>query len=282
MYGSRCAILGGIKRGSDMTISGKIALVCGYDDASQGCAMVLKKGGADVVVAEADPDRARQALLRGFWVINKAPDGVVSEADILVANFNMDNIDVLSNVKNMKNNAVIYNTGPILDHNSSTPVALFEPYFPSMKQIHTEKLVSSDTNKCVIVVSNPGDPNLMPSRSATSHGVPMLEFVRQKETGKYVGKYYAFPEHLDEKVSDLQLGEQKAAAAKKETEGQAAAPASVPSQERENPSDAVNRSNMLIIPVAIIGALAYALSKVFKRRRGRSGISFSASWDLGN
>ncbi|KAI9075966.1 hypothetical protein K1719_042088 [Acacia pycnantha] len=207
------SMVDGIKRGTNMTISGKTALVCGYnDDASNGCAMALKKGGANVVVAEADPHLATQACLRGFLVINKAPDNVVSEADILVVKFNMDNIDGFSNVKNMKNNAVIYNTG------SSTDVALFEPYFPDMKQIildsHTEKWVSSDGNKCVYVVSNPpGYPNLVSSWSATSHVVAMLEFMGQKKTGKYVGKVYDFPKHLDEKVFDLHLG-------KKETQGQ--------------------------------------------------------------
>ncbi|KAI9073368.1 hypothetical protein K1719_044647 [Acacia pycnantha] len=244
MYGGRCPILGGIKRGSNMTISGKIALVCGYDHASQECAMALKQGGADVFVAEADPDRARQAFQDGFWV-NKAPDRVVSEADILVANFNMYNIDELRNVKNMKKNAVIYNTGPILDHNSSIPVALFKPYF---------------ANKCVIVVSNPGYPNLMPSWSAPSHVVTMRESMGRKETGKYVGELTA----------------------KKETEGQAAdEPVSVPSQKRTNPfppttADEMSMSKMLIMliqVVPIIGALAYALSKVSKAE-----LSFSAIW----
>ena len=67
-YGCRHSLNDGIKRGTDMLLSGKHALVIGYGDVGKGSAQSLRQEGMIVKVAEIDPICAMQACMDGFEV----------------------------------------------------------------------------------------------------------------------------------------------------------------------------------------------------------------------
>ncbi|XP_028792887.1 adenosylhomocysteinase-like [Neltuma alba] len=206
LYGCRYAVLDGIKRATNMAIPGKRAVVCGYDDASKGCAIALRLAGANVVVYTDDSNHAVRAGLGRFEV--KTLDDVDPEADIFVTNIRRGNMDVVKYVKKMKNNAIIYNMDPILDLHSNIYAGV-EQCFSGMKRtivnLETDKWFIPETNSSIIVLSNTGYPDLMRSWSCTSHLVAMLELWNERGTGKYENKVYDLPEHLEEKVSALHL-----------------------------------------------------------------------------
>ena len=71
LYGCRESLVDGIKRATDVMISGKTAVVCGYGDVGKGSAQALKSQGAKVIVTEVDPICALQASMEGFQVLTR-------------------------------------------------------------------------------------------------------------------------------------------------------------------------------------------------------------------
>ncbi|XP_028792890.1 adenosylhomocysteinase-like [Neltuma alba] len=114
------ALFNGIREATNRMIPVTQAVVCGYEDASEGYAIALKQAGAKVAVLEVDPNLATQAVLRGFSVV-KTLDDVVSKADVLVISCNnMNNIAAVKlHLKKMKNDAIIYDVDSILSDHSN-------------------------------------------------------------------------------------------------------------------------------------------------------------------
>ena len=75
-YGCRHSLNDGIKRGTDMLLSGKQALVVGYGDVGKGSAQSLRQEGMIVKIAETDPICAMQACMDGFEVVSPYKEGV--------------------------------------------------------------------------------------------------------------------------------------------------------------------------------------------------------------
>jgi len=69
LYGCRESLIDGIKRGTDVMIAGKNAVVVGYGDVGKGCAQALKGMGATVYITEIDPICALQAAMEGYRVL---------------------------------------------------------------------------------------------------------------------------------------------------------------------------------------------------------------------
>jgi adenosylhomocysteinase len=77
-YGCRHSLSDGIKRGTDMLLAGKRALVIGYGDVGKGSAQSLNQEGMIVKIAEIDPICAMQACMDGFEVVSPYRDGLNS------------------------------------------------------------------------------------------------------------------------------------------------------------------------------------------------------------
>jgi adenosylhomocysteinase len=75
-YGCRHSLNDGIKRGTDMLLSGKKALVVGYGDVGKGSAQSLSQEGMIVKVTEIDPICAMQACMDGYEVVSPYKDGI--------------------------------------------------------------------------------------------------------------------------------------------------------------------------------------------------------------
>ena len=82
LYGCRESLVDAIRRGTDVMLAGKVAVVCGYGDVGKGSAASLRQGGARVIVTEIDPICALQAAMEGYEV--QTLEDAVATADIFV------------------------------------------------------------------------------------------------------------------------------------------------------------------------------------------------------
>ncbi|SIQ14081.1 adenosylhomocysteinase [Alkalispirochaeta americana] len=109
LYGCRESLIDGIKRGTDVMIAGKVAVVCGYGDVGKGCAQSLRNQGARVIVTEIDPICALQASMEGYEV--KRLETVLSQGDIFVTTTGNRDIITLEHLQGMKDQAIVANIG---------------------------------------------------------------------------------------------------------------------------------------------------------------------------
>ncbi|HMF17774.1 MAG TPA: adenosylhomocysteinase, partial [Gemmataceae bacterium] len=91
LYGCRESLIDGIKRATDVMVSGKKAVVCGYGDVGKGCAQSFRGAGATVFITEIDPICALQACMEGYQVVTM--DEVCKYGDIFVTS--TGNVDVI-------------------------------------------------------------------------------------------------------------------------------------------------------------------------------------------
>jgi len=201
-------------RATDVMIAGKVAVVCGYGDVGKGCAAALKQGGARVIVTEIDPICALQALMEGLQVLTL--EDVISEADIFVTTTGNKDIIMVSDMKKMKNNAIVCNIGHF---DNEIDMHGLETY-PGVKRItikpQTDRWVFPETNSGIIVLAEgrlmnlgcaTGHPSFVMSCSFTNQVIAQIELWKEKTSGKYEKKVYVLPKHLDEKVAALHLGQ---------------------------------------------------------------------------
>src|SRR5512135_2524241 len=110
LYGCRESLVDGIKRATDVMISGKVGVVCGYGDVGKGCAQALRGQGAQVVVTEVDPICALQAAMEGFRVLTV--EDTLGWGDIYVTTTGNLGIIRLEHIEKMKDQAIVCN----IDH----------------------------------------------------------------------------------------------------------------------------------------------------------------------
>ena len=109
MYGCRESLVDGIKRATDVMISGKVAVVCGYGDVGKGCAQALRGQGAQVIVTEIDPICALQASMEGFEV--RKLESVLDKGHLFVTTTGNKDIIRLDHIRKMRDQAIICNIG---------------------------------------------------------------------------------------------------------------------------------------------------------------------------
>ena len=207
-YGCRESLVDGIRRGTDVMMAGKTALVCGYGDVGKGSAQSLRGAGARVAVTEVDPICALQASMDGFEVVTL--DDAADKADIFVTA--TGNIDVITieHMRKMKDMAIVCNIGHFdneiqvaalrnLKWNNVKPqVDMIE--FPDGKRI----LLLSE-GRLVNLGNATGHPSFVMSASFTNQVLAQIELWTNAGNGKYGKHVYTLPKHLDEKVARLHL-----------------------------------------------------------------------------
>ena len=109
LYGCRESLTDGIRRATDVMLSGKVAVVNGYGDVGKGSASSLRNGGARVIVTEVDPICALQAAMEGFEVATM--DEYASKADIFVTATGNQDIITVDHMREMKDRAIVCNIG---------------------------------------------------------------------------------------------------------------------------------------------------------------------------
>ncbi len=208
LYGCRESLVDGIKRATDVMISGKTAVVCGYGDVGKGSAQALKSQGAKVTVTEVDPICALQAAMEGFNV--QTLEDTLGTADIYVTATGNKDIITLEHMKSMKDQAIVCNIGHFdneiqVDRLDSSPAVRtnikpqVDKYtFPKGNSIY---LLAS--GRLVNLGCATGHPSFVMSNSFANQTLAQIDLWNNKDN--YENKVYILPKYLDEEVARLHL-----------------------------------------------------------------------------
>lgn len=206
LYGCRESLVDGIRRGTDVMMAGKVAMVAGFGDVGKGSAASLRNAGCRVMVSEVDPICALQAAMEGYEVTTM--EDAASRADIFVtATGNVDVITV-DHMRAMKDRAIVCNIGHFDSeiqvaglknlkwHNVKPQVDEIE--FPDRKRV-----ILLSEGRLVNLGNATGHPSFVMSASFTNQTLAQIEL--WTKPGQYEKKVYTLPKHLDEKVASLHL-----------------------------------------------------------------------------
>jgi adenosylhomocysteinase len=206
LYGCRESLVDGIKRATDVMMSGKVAIVAGFGDVGKGSAASLRQAGARVMVTEVDPICALQASMEGYEVV--LMDEAIKRADIVVTATGNKDIVTADHMRDMKDRAILCNIGHF--DNEIQVEALKNYKWDEIKpQVHEIELPSK---KRIILLAEgrlvnlgcaTGHPSFVMSASFTNQVIAQIEL--WNNSSKYENKVYVLPKHLDEKVATLHL-----------------------------------------------------------------------------
>jgi adenosylhomocysteinase len=207
LYGCRESLVDGIKRATDVMISGKVAVVCGYGDVGKGCAQALKSQGAIVKITEIDPICALQAAMEGYEVV--LLEEVAQKADIFVTATGNCNVIRFDHMEKMKDRAIVCNIGHFDDEIdvASLKKLKWHNVKPQVDEIEFQdghKILLLAEGRLVNLGCATGHPSFVMSSSFTNQVLAQIELFNN--VGKYENKVYVLPKHLDEKVARLHLG----------------------------------------------------------------------------
>ena len=206
LYGCRESLVDGIRRGTDVMMAGKIAVVAGFGDVGKGSAASLRNAGCRVMVTEIDPICALQAAMEGYEVVTM--EEAAPKGDIFVTATGNVDVITLDHMRQMKHRAIVCNIGHFDSeiqigalknmkwHNVKPQVDEVE--FPDSKRI----IVLSE-GRLVNLGNATGHPSFVMSASFTNQVLAQIEL--WTNPGKYQKQVYTLPKHLDEKVASLHL-----------------------------------------------------------------------------
>ena len=206
LYGCRESLVDGIKRATDVMMSGKTAIVAGFGDVGKGSAASLRQSGARVMVTEADPICALQAAMEGYEVV--LMDEAIGNADIVVTATGNKDIVTVDHMRKMKDRSILCNIGHF--DNEIQVEALKNYKWKEIKpQVHEiefpdkKRILLLAEGRLVNLGCATGHPSFVMSASFTNQTIAQIEL--WNNSGKYENKVYVLPKHLDEKVAMLHL-----------------------------------------------------------------------------
>ncbi len=205
-YGCKESLVDGIRRGTDVMMAGKVAVVCGYGDVGKGSAQSLAGAGARVKVTEVDPICALQAAMDGFEVVTLSD--AAPTADIVITTTGNKDVITLDDMRKMKDMCIVGNIGHFDNEiqiaalrnlkwtNVKPQVDLIE--FPDGK-----RLILLSEGRLLNLGNATGHPSFVMSASFTNQVLAQIELYTRPEA--YKNEVYVLPKHLDEKVARLHL-----------------------------------------------------------------------------
>ena len=206
LYGCRKSLVDGIRRGTDVMMAGKVAMVAGFGDVGKGSAASLRNAGCRVIVSEVDPICALQAAMEGYEVATM--EEAAPRADIFVTC--TGNIDVirLEHMRAMKDRAIVCNIGHF---NSEIQVASLRNFKWNNVKPQVDEIEFSDGKRIILLSEGRlvnlgnamGHPSFVMSASFTNQTLAQMELWTKQ--GQYAREVYTLPKHLDEKVAFLHL-----------------------------------------------------------------------------
>ncbi|MCH2678815.1 MAG: adenosylhomocysteinase [Alphaproteobacteria bacterium] len=206
LYGCRESLVDGIRRATDVMMSGKVAVVAGYGDVGKGSAASLRNAGARVIVTEIDPICALQASMEGYEVVTM--ENAAKIADIFVtATGNCDVINI-DHMREMKDRAIICNIGHF---DSEIEISSLKNYQWEEIKPQVDQVTFPDGKKIIVLAEGrlvnlgcaTGHPSFVMSASFTNQVLAQIEL--WKNFKNYEKKVYTLPKELDEKVALLHL-----------------------------------------------------------------------------
>ena len=207
-YGCRESLVDAIRRGTDLMLAGKVAVVAGYGDVGKGSAESLRGAGCRVLVTEIDPICALQAAMDGYEVVTM--DEAAPRANIFVTATGNVKIIRDRHFRAMRDKAVVCNIGHF--DNEIDMAWLNQNYGSTKQQIKPQVDLYTVDGKEIFVLAEGrlvnlgvamGHPSFVMSCSFSNQTLAQIELWTNSE--KYEKRVYVLPKHLDEKVAALHL-----------------------------------------------------------------------------
>jgi adenosylhomocysteinase len=206
LYGCRESLVDGIRRGTDVMMAGKVAMVAGFGDVGKGSAASLRNAGCRVLVAEVDPICALQAAMEGYEVT--AMEDASPRADIFVTATGNKDVITIDHMRKMKDRAIICNIGHF---DSEIQVAAlrnlkWENVKPQVDEIEFpdgKRIILLSEGRLVNLGNAMGHPSFVMSASFTNQTLAQIELWTNPKA--YKKEVYTLPKQLDEKVARLHL-----------------------------------------------------------------------------
>jgi adenosylhomocysteinase len=206
LYGCRESLVDGIKRATDVMISGKTALVCGFGDVGKGSAQSLRNAGAIVWVTEIDPICALQAAMEGFKVVTI--ESVISDVDIFVTATGNASVITYKHMEGMKDQSIVCNIGHFdneidVDSIKKCKWDNIKPQVDHVEFPDGKKIILLAEGRLINLGCATGHPSYVMSASFTNQVLAQMEL--WKNSSNYKNEVYVLPKILDEEVARLHL-----------------------------------------------------------------------------
>jgi adenosylhomocysteinase len=206
LYGCRESLVDGIRRGTDVMMAGKVAMVAGFGDVGKGSAASLRQAGCRVLVSEVDPICALQAAMEGYEVTTM--EDAAPRADIFVTATGNKDVITLDHMRSMKDRAIVCNIGHF--DNEIQVAGLknlkwtnIKPQVDEIEFPDGHRIILLSEGRLVNLGNAMGHPSFVMSASFTNQTLAQIEL--WTNAGRYERKVYTLPKHLDEKVARLHL-----------------------------------------------------------------------------
>jgi adenosylhomocysteinase len=206
LYGCRESLVDGIRRGTDVMMAGKVAMVAGFGDVGKGSAASLRNAGCRVLVSEIDPICALQAAMEGYEVVTM--EDALPRADIFVTATGNKDVITIDHMRGMKDRAIVANIGHF--DNEIDVAGLknhkwnnIKPQVDEIEFPNGRRIILLSEGRLVNLGNAMGHPSFVMSASFTNQMLAQMEL--WTNAGKYDKQVYTLPKHLDEKVARLHL-----------------------------------------------------------------------------
>ncbi len=207
LYGCRESLVDAIRRGTDVMMAGKVAIVCGFGDVGKGSAASLRQAGCRVLVTEIDPICALQAAMEGYEVVTL--EDAAHRGDIFVTATGNVDVITIDDMRRMKNRAIVANIGHF---DSEIQIEALRNYTWENVKPQVDEVVFPDGKRLIVLSEGrlvnlgnaTGHPSFVMSASFTNQVLAQIELWTAKP-GTYKNEVYTLPKHLDEKVAALHL-----------------------------------------------------------------------------
>jgi adenosylhomocysteinase len=205
-YGCKESLVDGIRRGTDVMMAGKVAVVCGYGDVGKGSAASLRGAGARVKVTEIDPICALQAAMDGFEVVQL--EDVVSSADIFITTTGNKDVIRVDHMREMKDMAIVGNIGHFDNEIQVASLRNFKwtnikPQVDMIEFPKGNRMILLSEGRLLNLGNATGHPSFVMSASFSNQVLAQIELYTKGEN--YQNEVYVLPKQLDEKVARLHL-----------------------------------------------------------------------------
>jgi adenosylhomocysteinase len=207
LYGCRESLVDGIRRGTDVMMAGKIAVVNGFGDVGKGSAASLRNAGCRVMVTEIDPICALQAAMEGYQVTTMGDAAPVGDIFVTATG----NVDVITidHMRAMKNRAIVCNIGHF---DSEIQIEALRNYRWENVKPQVDEVVFPDDKRLIVLSEGrlvnlgnaTGHPSFVMSASFTNQTLAQIELY-SAPSDRYQRQVYTLPKQLDEKVAALHL-----------------------------------------------------------------------------
>jgi adenosylhomocysteinase len=207
-YGTGQSTIDGILRATNLLLAGKRVVVCGYGWCGKGVAMRARGMGANVIVTEADPLKALEAVMDGYSVMPLSGAARIGDLFITLTG----NLHVIreEHFQLMKDGAIVCNSGHF---NVEVDLEALGGLAKGRRAVRefVEEYVLHDGRRIVVL----GEGRLINLVSAEGHPASVMDmsFANQalsaeyavKQRGKLENRVYRVPKEIDEQIAALKL-----------------------------------------------------------------------------